>query len=374
MTQSLPGQAPAVGPPAGDHPALASRVRDAVLNTAAGVTLRAIPRIPNGLKRLLLGGRSVTVDGNTLDTTLQLMLAAERISGTGKLVASDDVAVARSQLRILSRQLKVDIDVSTTDLSIPGPAAPLSARHYRAADSGSPLLVYFHGGGWVLGDIETHDGLCRLICRDAGIHVLSVDYRRPPEHKAPAAIDDAFAAYRWALDHGAELGADPDRVAVGGDSAGGNLAALVCHRARNEGVRSPALQMLLYPITNLCGDTRSRTLFAEGYWLTKQNMDWFTDHYLAGSGLEAGDPRLSPLLADDLSGLPPALVLTAGFDPLRDEGNAYAEAMRAAGVTVDLREFGSLIHSFAPFFPLGGGSATATTEMISALRAHLTHG
>ena len=374
MTQSLPGQAPAVGPPAGDHPALASRVRDAVLNTAAGVTVRAIPRIPNGLKRLLLGGRSVTVDGNTLDTTLQLMLAAERISGTGKLVASDDVAVARSQLRILSRQLKVDIDVSTTDLSIPGPGAPLSVRHYRAADSGSPLLVYFHGGGWVLGDIETHDGLCRLICRDAGVHVLSVDYRRPPEHKATAAVDDAFAAYRWALDNGAELGADPNRVAVGGDSAGGNLAALVCHRARNEGVRSPALQMLLYPITNLCGDTRSRTLFAEGYWITKQNMDWFTDHYLAGTRLEAADPRLSPLLADDLSSLPPALVLTAGFDPLRDEGNAYAEAMRAAGVTVDLREFGSLIHSFAPFFPLGGGSATATTEMISALRAHLTHG
>ena len=364
MTQSLPGQAPRA----------AGRAKDAVLNTAAGVTLSAIPRIPNGLKRLLLGGRSVTVDGNTLDTTLQLMLAAERISGTGKLVASDDVAVARSQLRILSRQLKLDIDVSTTDLSIPGPAAPLSARHYRAADSGSPLLVYFHGGGWVLGDIETHDGLCRLICRDAGVHVLSVDYRRPPEHKAPAAVDDAFAAYRWALDNGAELGADPNRVAVGGDSAGGNLAALVCHRARNEGVGSPALQMLLYPITNLCGDTRSRTLFAEGYWLTKQNMDWFTDHYLAGSGLEAADPRLSPLLADDLSGLPPALVLTAGFDPLRDEGNAYAEAMRAAGVTVDLREFGSLIHSFAPFFPLGGGSATATTEMISALRAHLTHG
>ena len=363
MTQSLPGQAPRA----------AGRAKDAVLNTAAGVTLRGIPRIPNGLKRLLLGGRSVTVDGNTLDTTLQLMLAAERISGTGKLVASDDVAVARSQLRILSKQLKHDIDVSTTDLSIPGPAAPLSARHYRAADSGSPLLVYFHGGGWVLGDIETNDGLCRLICRDAGVHVLSVDYRRSPEHKAPAAVDDAFAAYRWALDNGAQLGADPNRVAVGGDSAGGNLAALVCHRARNEGVGSPALQMLLYPITNLCGDTRSRTLFAEGYWLTKQNMDWFTDHYLVGSGLEAADPRLSPLLADDLSGLPPALVLTAGFDPLRDEGNAYAEAMRAAGVTVDLREFGSLIHSFAPFFPLGGGSATATTEMISALRAHLTH-
>ena len=187
MTQNLPGQGRPVGSPGGGAqpaPSAASRAKDAVGTAATGVTLRAIPRIPDGLKRLLLGRRSVTVDGNTLDTSLQLMLTAERVSGLGKLVASEDVAVARSQLRILAGQFKVDVDASTTDLSIPGPAAPIPARHYRAADSGSPLLVYFHGGGWVLGDIDTHEGLCRLICRDAGMNVLSVDYRRPPEHKA----------------------------------------------------------------------------------------------------------------------------------------------------------------------------------------------
>ena len=195
MTQNLPGQGRPVGSPGGGAqpaPSAASRAKDAVGTAATGVTLRAIPRIPDGLKRLLLGRRSVTVDGNTLDTSLQLMLTAERVSGLGKLVASEDVAVARSQLRILAGQFKVDIDASTTDLSIPGPAGSIPARHYRATASSAPLLLYYHGGGWVLGDIDTHDGLCRLICRDAGVNVMSVDYRRPPEHKAPAAVDDAY--------------------------------------------------------------------------------------------------------------------------------------------------------------------------------------
>ena len=180
--------------------------------------------------------------------------------------------------------------------------------------------------------------------------MLSVDYRLAPEHKAPAGSDDAYAAFRWALDHAAELGADPGRVAVGGDSAGGNLAALVSLRARDEGARLPALQLLLYPVTNFSGETRSQTLFADGFFLTKRDMDWCREQYLDGARVDAADPRVSPLLADDLSGLPPALVVTAGFDPLRDEGRQYADALRAAGVTVDYREFGSLIHGFANFF------------------------
>jgi acetyl esterase len=374
MSQSLPGQAPPVGPP-GDDPAPRgqSRSRDAIVNAAAGVTMRALPRIPNAVKRLLLGGRSVTVDGNTLDTTLQLMLAGQRATGIEGLVSSDDVHASRAQLRILAASFKQDIPVAAvTNLSIPGPAGPIRARHYRTAEATAPLLVFYHGGGQVIGDLDTHDDLCRLICRDGGVHLVSVDYRLAPEHKAPAAPDDAYAAYRWALDHAGELGADPARVAVGGDSAGGNLSALVSQRARDEGTRLPALQVLLYPVTTYSGETRSQTLFAEGYFLTKRDMDWFRDHYLTGADVDAADPRVSPLLADDLSGLPPALVLTAGFDPLRDEGNQYAEAMRAAGVTVDHRQFGTLVHGFANFFPLGGGSAVATTETISAMRAHLS--
>jgi acetyl esterase len=203
------------------------------------------------------------------------------------------------------------------------------------------------------------------------MHVLSVDYRLAPEHKAPAGADDAFAAFLWAREHAAELGADADRVAVGGDSAGGNLAALVAQRARTEGPGLPALQLLFYPVTNYRDETRSQTLFASGYFLTKRDLHWFGSKYLDGAQLDASDPRVSPLLAEDLTGLPPALVLTGGFDPLRDEDQQYVDAMRAAGVTVDHRYFGSLVHGWANFFPLGGSSAAAVTETISALRAHL---
>jgi acetyl esterase len=376
MPQSLPGQAPPVGPPTDDPaPRGQSRRKDAIVNAAAGVTLRALPHIPHAVKRLLLGGRSVTIDGNTLDTTLQLMLAGQRATGMDGLVSSDDVAVARSQLRTLAASFRQDIPVArVTNLSIPGPAGAIPARHYRPADPDAPLLVFYHGGGWVIGDLDTHDDVCRKFCRDGGVHVLSVDYRLAPEHKAPAAADDAFTAYQWALENAAGLEADPARVAVGGDSAGGNLAAVVSQLARNEHVRLPALQVLIYPRTDFVGETRSQTLFAGGYFLTKRDIAWFCGKYLDGAQVDRSDPRVSPLLADDLSGLPPALVLTGGFDPLRDEGNQYAEAMRAAGVVVDLREFGSLIHGFANFFPLGGGATVATTEMISAMRAHLSRG
>lgn len=361
MVQSLPG-------------AVSRRPsrKDIVVNAVAGLTLRALPRIPDPVKRALLGGRSVTIDGNTLDTTLQLMLAGQKVAGIDGLVSSDDVNVTRQQLETLSASLRQNIPVAgVSDLSIPGPAGDIAARHYRPDAEAAPLLVFYHGGGQVIGSIDTHDDLCRQLCRAGDVHVLSVDYRLAPEHKAPAGTDDAYAAFTWALENAADLGADPQRVAVGGDSAGGNQAALVALRARTEGARLPALQLLFYPVTDYSSETRSKTLFAEGFFLTKRDLDWFHRHYLDGAALEPSDPRVSPLRADDLSGLPPALVLTAGFDPLRDEGRQYAEAMRAAGVAVDYREFGSLVHAFANFFPLGGDSATAMAESISAMRAHL---
>jgi acetyl esterase len=335
-----------------------------------------LPHIPDPLKRLLLGRRTVTVDGNTLDTTLQFMLTMQRAANVNGLVASSDVTVARSQLRKLSAFIAPDIAVGVREVSIPGPAGQLRARHYLPVNARGlePLLVFFHGGGFVIGDLETHDGLCRLMCRDAGVHVLAIDYRLAPEHTAPAAVEDCNAAYRWALEHAAELGADPARVAVGGDSAGANLAAVVSQSARHDGVQLPALQLLIYPVTNFAGETRSKTLFADGYFLGKTDIDWFREHYLSASSVDAEDPRVSPLLADDLSGLPPAMVLTGGFDPLRDEGNQYADALAAAGVPVDHRQFGPLIHGFVNFFTLGGTSATATSELVSALRAHLSRG
>ncbi|WP_231995081.1 alpha/beta hydrolase [Mycobacterium sp. 852002-10029_SCH5224772] len=349
-----------------------------IANVATSVALRVLPRIPSRIKRLLLGRRSVILDGYALDSTLQLVLAAQNAVGNDGLVSSDDVVAERSRLETLTASFSQHIPVAgVTNLSIPGPAGLIPARHYRpdpdVAGGPSAILVFYHGGGFTLGSLESHDDQCRLICRDGGIHVLSIDYRLAPEHKFPAPVLDAFAAYRWAVDNAPELGIDPKRVAVGGDSAGGTLAAVVSQLARDEDVQLPALQLLLYPATDYVNTTYSRTVFADGFLLTERDLDWFRRNYLDGADVELSDPRVSPLLADDLSGLPPALVVTGGFDPLRDEGTKYAEAMRAAGVIVDHRQFTSLVHGFVTFFPLGGDSAAATTKIISALRAHTCH-
>lgn len=349
---------------------LAGRAR----STAANLGLKVIPLVPTRAKRLLCGGRSVTIDGNTLDATLQLALSGLRIMGVDGLVSDGDPAASRAQMRELTTAFPgPQIHVAVSQLSLPGPAGDIGARHYRpACAEPAPLLVFLHGGGWAIGDLDTHDQLCRLVCRDADIHVLSIDYRLAPEHPAPAATDDAYAAFRWAHEHAAELGALPDRLAVGGDSAGGNLAAVVAQLARDDGGPQPVLQWLIYPRTDFTAQTRSLSLFADGFLLTKADIDWFHAQYLDGSGVQPQDPRVSPLLADSLAGLAPTLITVAGFDPLRDEGKRYATALSAAGNAVDLRCMGSLTHGFANLFPLGGGSATATAELISALRAHLS--
>ncbi len=349
-------------------------------SAATKVGVKVIPWVPTRAVRLLAGGRSVTIDGNTLDPTLQLMLSAQRAMGIEGLSVGNDVAASRALMRATCLGFAgPQVHVGVSDLSIPGPAGQIPARHYRPVTAKpTPLLVFFHGGGWTIGDLDTHDALCRLTCRDADVHVLSIDYRLAPEHPAPAAVDDAYAAFRWAHEHAADLGAIPDKVAVGGDSAGGNLAAVVSQLARDHRTTQdppgplPVLQWLIYPRTDFTAKSRSLSLFAEGFLLTKADMDWFEAEYLGGSGIEPTDPRVSPLLADTLSGLPPALIVTAGFDPLRDEGDRYAAALRDAGTPVDLRSIGSLTHGFANLFPLGGGSAVATTELISALRAHLS--
>ncbi len=347
-----------------------SRIRGTV--TTLGV--KVIPWIPTAARRVLTGGRAVIIDGNTLDPTLQLMLSGLRAVGIDGLVVDDDPAASRAQMHeMLLGFPGPQIHVTVDDISLPGPAGEIPARHYRPASGvAAPLLVFYHGGGWTIGDLDTHDALCRLTCRDAGIHVLSIDYRLAPEHPAPAAVDDAYAAFQWAYEHAGELGAIPGRVAVGGDSAGGNLAAVVCQLARDEAGPTPVLQWLIYPRTDFTAQTRSVSLFARGFLLTKRDIDWFHAQYLRGTGMDPADPRISPLLAESLSGLAPALIVVAGFDPLRDEGESYAAALRAAGTAVDLRSMGSLTHGFASLFQLGGGSATATSELISALRAHLS--
>jgi acetyl esterase len=236
------------------------------------------------------------------------------------------------------------------DVAASGPHGRLPLRVYRpagvAAATPLPALVFFHGGGWVIGDIETHDVLCRQLTAGSGASVVSVDYRLAPEHKFPAAVDDAWAATRWVAAHAGELAIDPARLAVGGDSAGGNLAAVVALLARDHGGPPIALQLLIYPVTDVGAETQSYRDFAEGYLLSREGMRWFGAHYLTAAA-DATDWRASPLRAPTLAGLPPAMVVTAGFDPLRDEGAAYAARLREAGGRVDWVDYGGMIHGFA---------------------------
>jgi acetyl esterase len=231
------------------------------------------------------------------------------------------------------------------------------------------LLVFFHGGGFVFGDLDTHDGVCRLLCRHAGAHLLAVDYRLAPEHPFPAAVEDARGALSWAWAHAHELGADPARLGVAGDSAGGNLAAVVSQLAARDGGPAPVLQLLIYPATDSTRRRRSRELFGEGLFLTDANMSWFEASYLGSVGDPNGhDPRASPLLASDLSGLAPALVVTAGLDPLRDEGEDYANALRAAGTPVALRRFPGFIHGFISAAGISRACRDAVIEVAGATR------
>src|SRR6266508_2713122 len=276
--------------------------------------------LPPSWQLRLAGARPVVRDGLTLDPGLQLLLRLRR----RRFVAPETLtptAARRSIRRAAAAATGRPIPIrAVADLTVDGPAGPLRARHYTPAEPGPhPLLLFLHGGGFVLCDLDTHDQACRLA----------------PEHRFPAAVSDAWAALCWAAGNAARLGADPARLAVGGDSAGGNLSAVVAQRAAREGGPALALQLLLYPAVDRGATYRSLELFADGFFLTRAEIDWFHRHY--SSPEDRRDPRLSPIRAADLSGLAPALVVTAGFDPLRDEGEAYAAAMAAAGTEIRLR-------------------------------------
>jgi acetyl esterase len=234
-----------------------------------------------------------------------------------------------------------------------------------------PLLVYFHGGGWVVGDVNTHDSVCREVCGRAGIVVVSVDYRLAPEHRFPAAIDDCIAATRWVAAHAASLDADAARVVVGGDSAGGNLAAAVALKLRDDGGPALAGQLLVYPAVRMDGTvTPSMVENAVGFGLQRADMDWFCGHYLPSP--EAGrDPLASPLLASSLANLPPALVQTCEFDPLRDEGEEYARALRAAGVDVAATRYDGSIHAAWGLFTVLEPGRRMVDEAVAWLRQRL---
>lgn len=256
------------------------------------------------------------------------------------------------------------------DLSISGPGGDIPLRIYANAHGGlRPALVYFHGGGFVFGNLDTHDAVCRAIAKESDAVVISVDYRLAPEHKFPAAVDDAHAATVWVASNAEHLGIDARSIVVGGDSAGGNLATVVAMRCRDAGGPALTAQVLLYPVTDSSSfDTASHRDFGDGYFLTRGAMDWFSGHYLASPD-QKRHPEVSPLLAPNLSNLPPALVITAEFDPLRDEGEAYAQRLQQAGVPVTVHRYPGMIHAFVSMRGVLAGARQAIQEAAAFTRS-----
>jgi acetyl esterase len=262
------------------------------------------------------------------------------------------------------------------DLSIPAPHDAIAARSYTPVAAGSealPTLVFFHGGGWVIGSIDTHDGLCRLLANESGCRVISVEYRLAPESKFPGPVDDAFAALEWVAKNAADLGVDANRLAVGGDSAGGALAAVMAQMAKAKGGPKLAFQLLLFPVTQIGAETKSLKNFAEGYFLERKALDVFYTHYLP-TDAEKSDPRISPLLAKDLAGLPPAFVMLAEFDPLHDEGLDYANRLLKAQVDVTVTDYRGLTHDFIYLQAILPQAAAAFADAAKAVKAALSAG
>jgi acetyl esterase len=352
----------------GELPRLPVPIEHRVLKWACGLSPRT--------SRTFFG-KPPTIDGQTLSSETHALLTLARWSGSDGFYAGRSVEEARANSRyeakVAERQRPIRM-AEVRNLEMPGPAGPIRARFYvpplPAPDATAPLLVYYHGGGWVIGDLDMYDDLCRLMAAASGAKVLSVDYRLAPEHPFPQPLEDAFAAFEWAAANAESLGADPARIGVGGDSAGGNMAAVVSQMAVAGGGARPAMQLLFYPVTDSAEDTRSRLLFAEGFILTKADMDAFEASYLP-PGADASDQRISILKCPDLAGLPTAYVATAGFDPLRDEGEAYALAMRDCGVRVALRRHSGLIHSFVNQTAVSRTALAAVLEACGALRLGL---
>ncbi|WP_102126320.1 alpha/beta hydrolase [Deinococcus planocerae] len=276
-----------------------------------------------------------------------------------------------------ARAPKRDVTIAgTRDLTIPGPASDLPARLYTPVGEGPhPLTVFFHGGGFVAYSIETHDSVCRELCAEANTAVLSVEYRLAPEHRFPAGADDAYAALVWAAAHAGELGADSTRLAVAGDSAGASLCIACTQRARDEGGPAVKAQLLIYPAADFVNVDRypSRRENAQGYFLTEERMAFFGQMYLADPA-HAAHPHVSPLHAAELHDLPPALVLTAEFDPLRDEGIAYVEALRQAGVRAEHQPGPGMIHGFANMTAFSPAAAGLMDQAARWLKAELSGG
>jgi acetyl esterase len=345
------------------------RVRSRIGTGLQSGTVSAALALPPVVQRRL-AGRPIVVDGQTLDPQVQLLLRMQRLAR----VPVPDVVGPVAGRRLADGQAAVMGGDQPVGVVIDRTVAGLPARVYlptalATSSDPRPTLLFLHGGGFFLGSLASHDAACRLLARESGVQVIAVDYRLAPEHPFPAAYDDAVAAYTWLVEHAEDLRVDTARLAVGGDSAGGNLAAGVALYAARE--RLPlALQLLIYPATDPSTQTESKRLFSAGFYLTQSFMDLANECYVPDVAGRV-DPRVAPLRAEVPPGLAPAHIVTAGFDPLRDEGESYGRKLRDAGVAVEVRRHEGLIHGFLNWVERGEAVRSANHELAAALATGL---
>lgn len=351
-----------------------SQLLDSITRRVAGTAFG----MPESAAEKVFGPPPTNDRGTPLDHQFHVLLSLQRLLGQAEL-HERGVEGARDYFRQVTRVFDRPGPglAQVRDRRIDGPDGPIDLRIYRPRlGEQLPACVFYHGGGFVIGGLETYDGLCRTLASRGACTVVSVDYRLAPEAPFPAAIDDALAAFRWTRGHAEALGIDRTRMAVAGDSAGGNIATVVAQRQVADGEAPPDLQLLIYPKTDQGEGGEegypSREHFAEDFYLTWSMAEWFAAHYLSAADVApAADPRVSPIRFDRLGELPPAVVVTAGFDPLRDEGRAYAERLDAAGVSVVHRRFERLVHGFVTTTGVIDAAARATADVAELFRAEL---
>ena len=348
-------------------------VVDAAHDQVEAQITEVMAEVPLWMCELLYFGRRKASDGVRLDSRAQMLL--DFFDAANPPVSFVTVERLREQIDKISLLLDAPTAAmeSVKEIAIPGPTAPLALRVYEPQGLGAEraLIVYLHGGGFVCGSLDSHDAVCRQLAAEAGAIVLSVDYRTAPEHQYPAAADDAVAAYAWVHDNAETFGGVPNAIAIAGDSAGGNLAALVSRELSASDRFAPVAQSLIYPVVDLNVETPSRRLFSHGFLLTEELIAWFARHYL-GNTVDVDDIRQACLRWPDLNGLPPTLVQTAGFDPLRDEGKAFADRLREAGVPTTYTCYGDMFHGFINMTKAFPQARTLIAESAAFLRQNLT--
>jgi acetyl esterase len=330
----------------------------------------ALARAPEPLAALALAGRRRVVQGRRIDAKAQALGQLSLYVRPPDV--EPDLEDSRRGLRMLAQKFDQPCPPLAVrrDVQVPGAAGPIPARIYDASDSDSPrpTLLFIHGGGWVQGDLNTHDGLCGKLAAWAGIRVISIAYRLAPEHRFPAAPDDVLACYRALRATPAQWGVDPGRMAVGGDSAGGNLTAALMHDLQTLGLPLPVAQLLIYPAVDTRMNSESMQALRDAYILPVRRIEWYLDQYLA-PGQDRTDPRVAPLFSDRLAGQPPALIVVGGHDPLRDDGVMYADALRKAGGEAELIEFAGQIHAFVSVtraIPQGNAAIRASADWLKS--------